>query len=120
MRSGRCSSSSSQPIASCLRVSHVCQALRHSKEKRTVAYALAETLGSPFSTLFKVILLIEARSTMSATGMRRRRASRMSWPSLRRTRVTGMGTTDIDWPEVIGTSTTIDIQLYSIPYSGRK
>jgi hypothetical protein len=51
-----------------------------------------ETLGSPRSTLMKVGLLMEARSAAIAMGMRRRRrASLISWPSLRRARETGIG-----------------------------
>src|ERR1700676_2019583 len=82
MRSGRCSSSSSSPTESCLGSATSASRSTIPKAKRTVAYAPSETRGSPFSILFKVIRPMEARSAKIATGIRRRRrASRMSWPS---------------------------------------
>ena len=60
----------------------------------TVAHEPSETPGSPFSILFNVVRLMEARSAMAATGIRRRRASRMSCPSFRTALSTASGSAD--------------------------
>src|ERR1035438_3075048 len=73
MRSGRCSSSSSRPIASCRGSATSASRSTIPRENRTVAYVPRETPGSPFSALFRVIRLMEARSARIVTGIRRRR-----------------------------------------------
>ncbi len=79
-------------------VSYIGQAVGHPKgeENCGVTYR-ARRRGLPFSTLFKVIRVIEARSARIATGMHRRQASQISCPSLRRARVTGMGVRKGRW-----------------------
>ena len=73
-------------------VGHVGQPIDHPKREEDGGVGAEGGAGSPFSILFKVMRLMEARSARIATGIRRRRrASRMSWPSLRRARATGRG-----------------------------
>src|SRR5665213_2284396 len=111
MRSGRCSSSSSSPTESCLGSATSASRSTIPSAKRTVAYAPSEARGSPFSILFKVIRPMEARSARIATGIRRRRrASRMSCPSFRSARATGIGTACDD-----GASFILNV-LYRIHY----
>jgi hypothetical protein len=70
----------------------VSQAVRKSQREKHRRVASHRHPGLTFSILRSVMRLIEARSAASCTGIRRRRrASRMSIPSLRRTRRTGIG-----------------------------
>src|SRR5213083_1281972 len=72
MRCGKRSSSSSRPTASCRGSATSAKRPDMPSENSTVAYAPAETVGSPFSILFRVILLMEDLCARIATGMRRR------------------------------------------------
>src|ERR1700721_3117409 len=97
MRCGRFSSSSCRPTGSFFGAARSPSRSAMPSTKRTVAYIPIATPGSPFSILTRVVRLIEARSAAIAAGMRRRRrASRMSRPSLRRACLTGSGITTDD------------------------
>src|SRR5580704_1384934 len=92
MRCGRFSSSSCRPTGSFFGAARSLSRSAIPSTKRTVAYIPIATPGSPFSSLTRVVRLIEARCAAMAAGMRRRRrASRMSRPSLRRACLTGSG-----------------------------
>lgn len=79
-----------------------------------VAYVPIDTFTSPFSALYKVIRLIDARSAKISVGMRRRsRASRMSWPSLRIARRTGIGVDELAADFVI-MSSMIDVIMFIV------
>ena len=113
-RSGRCPSSMASPTASCRASATSANRPAIPSEKRTVAYVPAATPGSPFSTLWRVIRLIDARCAKIATGMRRRRrALRISCPSFRRARVTGRGIRKDKLPFPI-TSIIIGVTLYNV------
>src|SRR5208282_3006077 len=97
MRCGRFSSSSCRPTGSFFGAARSPSRSAIPSTKRTVAYIPIATPGSPFSILTRVVRLIEARCAAMAAGMRRRRrASRMSRPSLRRACLTGSGITTDD------------------------
>src|ERR1700723_80680 len=94
IRCGRFSSSSCRPTGSFFGAARSPSRSAMPNTKRTVAYNPIATPGSPFSILTRVVRLIEARCAAMATGMRRRRrASRMSRPSLRSACLTGSGIT---------------------------
>jgi hypothetical protein len=115
---GRCSSSSSRPTASCRGSATSASRAAIPRTKRTVTYVPNETPGTPFSTLFSVVRLMDARSAIRATGMRRRRrASRISRPNFRRARITGMGVADIGGALI--TSKLIDVKTLSVYYNER-
>src|SRR3989449_3960421 len=97
MRCGRFYSSSCRPTGSFFGAARSPSRSAMPSTKRTVAYIPIATPGSPFSILTRVVRLIEARCAAMAAGMRRRRrASRMSRPSLRRACLTGSGITTDD------------------------
>src|SRR5437879_5159748 len=97
MRCGRFSSSSCRPTGSFFGAARSPSRSAMPSTKRTVAYIPIATPGSPFSILTRVVRLIEARCAAMAAGMRRRRrASRMSRPSLRSACLTGSGITTDD------------------------
>ena len=97
MRCGRFSSSSCRPTGSFFGAARSPSRSAIPSTKRTVAYIPIATPGSPFSSLTRVVRLIEARCAAMAAGMRRRRrASRMSRPSLRRACLAGSGSTTDD------------------------
>src|ERR1019366_60062 len=92
MRCGRFSSSRCRPTGSFFWAAGSLRWADMPSTKRAVAYTPTATAGSPFSSLTRVVRLIEARCAAMAAGMRRRRrASRMSRPSLRRACLTGSG-----------------------------
>src|SRR6202041_3184073 len=90
IRCGKFSSSSCRPTGSFFGATRSPRRSAMPNTKRTVAYIPIATPGSPFSILTRVVRLIEARCAAMAAGIRRRRrASRMSRPSLRSACLTG-------------------------------
>lgn len=84
------------------------------RTNRIVAYVSIDTFTAPFSALYRVIRLIDARSAMSSVGMRRRsRASRMSCPSLRMARRTGIGVLEL-FVDFVIMSIIVDVISFSV------